>query len=265
MDEKNWDISKAISRLSPYDDGSQDVSAATSDFLANEASVLVVGAGGLGCEILKCLALSGFRNITVIDMDTIDVSNLNRQFLFRDVDVGKAKADIAAEFINVRCRGLGVHVKSVVGKIQDMDAAFYSQFFIIIAGLDNIPARRWLNSTIFSLLVRDENGTAVPSSIKFLLDGGTEGFKGQARVIVPSMTACFECTLNTFPAVASYPLCTIAETPRLPEHCIEYAFTVLYDRAFPGSKFNADDDTDIQWVFQAASARASTTSSSRPR
>ena len=256
MDEKNWDISKAISRLSPYDDGSQDVSAATSEFLANEANVLVVGAGGLGCEILKCLALSGFRNITVIDMDTIDVSNLNRQFLFRDVDVGRAKADVAAEFINVRCRGLGVHVKSVIGKIQDMDAAFYSQFFIIIAGLDNIPARRWLNSTIFSLLVRDENGTAVPSSIKFLLDGGTEGFKGQARVIVPSMTACFECTLNTFPAVASYPLCTIAETPRLPEHCIEYAFTVLYDRAFPGSKFNADDDTDIQWVFQAASARA---------
>jgi ubiquitin-activating enzyme E1 C len=249
-------INYLVGTVCPFESDQGSGAPCSLDFLKNECSVLVVGAGGLGCEILKCLALSGFKRITVIDMDTIDVSNLNRQFLFRDKDVGRPKAEVAAEFINRRLGHVGVHVEPKVGKIQDMDDAFYGGFNIVIAGLDNIAARRWLNSTLFGLLKRDVEGNIDPSSIKFLLDGGTEGFKGQARVIIPTMTACFECTLDTFPPVSTYPLCTIAETPRLPEHCIEYALTVLFDKSFPDRDFNADKPHDMQWLYEASLGRA---------
>ena len=252
------DLNCLFGTVSPLLTGEGGETTCDADFLRSECRVLVVGAGGLGCEILKCLGLSGFRRITVIDMDTIDVSNLNRQFLFRDSDVGRPKAVVAAESINRRLGHLGVHVEHRVGKIQDMDDSFYAGFNIVIAGLDNIPARRWLNSTLFGLLQRDEEGNIDSTSIRFLLDGGTEGFKGQARVIIPTMTACFECTLDTFPPVTTYPLCTIAETPRLPEHCIEYALTVLFGKTFGERAFNADNAEDIQWLFNTSLERANT-------
>lgn len=71
------------------------------------ARVLVVGAGGIGCELLKNLVLTGFTNIETIDLDTIDTSNLNRQFLFHKPDVGKSKSLTAA----VSCKKYNPNVK----------------------------------------------------------------------------------------------------------------------------------------------------------
>lgn len=128
----------------------------------------ISGAGGLGCEILKDLALLGFEDIHVIDMDTIDISNLNRQFLFRASDVGKPKASVAADFVMKRVKN--VKITPFCGKIQDKDEDYYSQFGIIICGLDSVEARRWINATLVNM-VDMEN----PESLKPLIDGGSEG------------------------------------------------------------------------------------------
>lgn len=211
--------------------------------------VLVIGAGGLGCEILKNLALSGFTDIHVIDMDTIDLSNLNRQFLFREKDVGQPKATVAAEFVMNRVKG--VEITPHFCKIQDKDDDFYMKFGIVICGLDSVEARRWINATLVNLV-----DSSNPESLKPLIDGGTEGFKGQARVILPTISSCYECSLDMLGKQTTYPICTIANTPRVAEHCIEWASVLEWPRLFPDVKIDTDNPEHILWLYETAQKRA---------
>jgi ubiquitin-activating enzyme E1 C len=99
-------------------------------------------------------------------VDTIDVSNLNRQFLFRHSDVGKSKAEVAARFVENRVKGVSITPHNC--KIQDMDDDFYMQFAMVVCGLDSIEARRWINSQLVDMAKEYDE-------IKPLIDGGTEG------------------------------------------------------------------------------------------
>ena len=204
------------------------------NFVLNNMNILIVGAGGLGCELLKNIAVLGFKKIHIIDLDSIDVTNLNRQFLFRKKDVGRYKSEVAAEFVKRRVPGC--EITHHVGKIQDKDMVFYSQFQVIVAGLDNIKARRWLNSLIYSFVEYDKELKPLPHTIKVLIDGGTESFGGQARIVIPGQTPCFECTLNTMTKSNKFNFCTIAQTPRIPEHCIAYAYIIQWEKDFKGKK-----------------------------
>lgn len=193
---------------------------------------------------------SGLCTLIVISYsDTIDVSNLNRQFLFRQHDVGKSKADVAAAFVMKRVKGVKITPHNC--RIQDFDDDFYAQFQIVICGLDSIEARRWINATLVGMVDDDD-----PETIKPLIDGGTEGFKGQTRVVIPSMTPCIECQLDLYAPRAAVPLCTLATIPRQPEHCIEWAHIIAWEQEKPFPTLDKDDPEHITWLFQKARARA---------
>ena len=108
------------------------------------ARVLVVGAGALGNEILKNLALVGFRDVVVLDLDNIEISNLSRSILFSESDIGRAKATVAAASMQrilpgSRAVGLRANVVSGIG------LGVFDWADVVIGGLDNREARLWLN------------------------------------------------------------------------------------------------------------------------
>ncbi|DBA95757.1 hypothetical protein WJX77_000574 [Trebouxia sp. C0004] len=191
-----------------------------------QSKVLCVGAGGIGCELLKTLVLTGFVNIHVIDMDTIETSNLNRQFLFRKHHVGESKAKVAAEAVK-RFRP-EAKIQADQGNVKEpkYDVDFFKSFDLVMNGLDNLEARRHVNR----LCLAAETA---------LIESGTAGYLGQATVHLRGKTECFECQPKQAPK--TYPVCTIRNTPDKPIHCIVWAKDLLFQRLFG----RADAVTDL--------------------
>jgi len=189
--------------------------------------LLVVGAGGIGCELLKTLVLSGFRDIKVIDLDMIDTSNLNRQFLFRKKHVGQSKASIAAAAVKAFCPDAKIEPFCDNVKNPKYNREFFSGFDVVLNGLDNLEARRHVNRLCLA-------------AEKPLVESGTEGYTGQVSVHIPKKFQCFECTTKDPPK--SFPVCTIRNTPEKPIHCIVWAKELLFQRLF--GKVDAVTDLD---------------------
>ena len=144
------------------------------------AHVLVVGAGALGNEIAKNLALVGVGSIDIVDMDRIEHTNLARCALFRDADEGRMKAEALADA--VMALNPEVRARAFTCKVQDLGSGWLASYDAVIAGLDSREARLWVNATCRRLG-------------KPWIDGAIEGLQGVVRMFWVD-GPCYECTLG---------------------------------------------------------------------
>ena len=179
-------------------------------------NIFIIGAGALGCEIMKILALMGAStegnsNIIITDNDSIEISNLNRQFFFKNNHIGKNKAIICVEEVKkinpkMNCIGLDKIVNPNSENIFSDD--FWSNLDLVILAVDNIQARKYI----------DRKCTAY--NIK-LIEAGTQGVNASSSLIIPNITSCYN-DIQQSPQ-KKIPQCTLKFYPLTNIHCIEYA------------------------------------------
>jgi adenylyltransferase/sulfurtransferase len=148
----------------------------------SKAVIIVVGAGAIGNELIKNLSLLGIGRILIIDMDRIEHTNLTRSVLFRAKDVGRFKAEVAAE----RAMDINPDVKAkalVSNVIDDIGTGDFRRADVVLGGLDNREARLAINQMCYHVNVP-------------WIDGAIEALNGFARVFVPPDGACYECTMT---------------------------------------------------------------------
>lgn len=176
---------------------------------------LIVGAGAIGCELLKNFAMMGVAvgdgKLLLTDMDSIEKSNLSRQFLFRATDVGQGKAKVAANAIRKMNAAVNIEYYDLcIG--QESEGTFNDSLFESIDGvanaLDNVQSRLYMDKRCIN-------------SRKPLLDSGTLGTKGSTQVIIPDKTECYGDTV--IPKQPLAPVCTLKSFPYTIEHTLQWS------------------------------------------
>ena len=178
----------------------------------------LVGAGAIGCEMLKNWAMIGLAagpkgKISVTDMDQIEKSNLNRQFLFRPKDVGELKSVCAARAVQAMNPDLKGHINMLKDRVaQETEEVFNEVFWESLDGvtnaLDNVDARTYVDRRCVFFH-------------KPLLDSGTLGTKGNTQVVLPRQTESYSSSQD--PPEQSFPMCTLRSFPNKIEHTIAWA------------------------------------------
>ena len=178
----------------------------------------LVGAGAIGCEMLKNWAMIGLATgpkgkISVTDMDQIERSNLNRQFLFRPKDVGKLKSECASQAVQAMNPDLKGKIEMMKDRVaQDTEHVFNEDFWESLDGvtnaLDNVEARTYVDRRCVFFH-------------KPLLDSGTLGTKGNIQVVIPRETESYASSQD--PPEQSFPMCTLKSFPNRIEHTIAWA------------------------------------------
>lgn len=178
----------------------------------------LVGSGAIGCEMLKNWSMMGLAagpegSIIVTDLDTIEKSNLNRQFLFRPKDVGKFKAESAAAAVadmNPDLKGKITPMEERVG--PETEQLFGDEFFekldSVTNALDNVQARQYMDRRCVFYQ-------------KPLLESGTLGTKANTQVVIPFVTESYSSSQD--PPEKSIPSCTVKNFPNQIEHTIQWA------------------------------------------
>ena len=156
------------------------------------AKVFIGGAGGLSASISLYLAAAGIGRIRIVDHDTIKLSNLNRQILYTDDDLGKRKSDCARE--RLKRVNPNIEVEAIAETINGKNISkLVAKFDVIVDALDNFPTRYLLN--------RAAHVKNIP-----LFHGAVEGFYGQATTIIPGQTACLKCIFPIAPTPSAVPI-----------------------------------------------------------
>ena len=186
----------------------------------------LVGAGAIGCEMLKNWAMIGLGTgpkgqITITDMDSIEKSNLNRQFLFRAKDVGGMKSDCAARAVAVMNPDLEGKIRCLKDRVSpDTEHIFTEDFWEELDGvtnaLDNVEARAYVDRRCVFFH-------------KPLLESGTLGTKGNTQVVLPNMTESYSSSQD--PPEQSFPMCTLRSFPNKIEHTIAWS-RELFETSF---------------------------------